>query len=260
MPVVQFGMAALFEVRHIAGAGESAPVSAVARLKRQSRIAAAAEVYGRGRVGLGDRVEQPRSASPVKREPTAICSAGLRRIGIDEISHRKGQRHLTLVVDHETSRLLWAAACPDRKTMERLLEVIERDGTIHVTVRDDGQAFDPATKTTGFGLLGTRERADLLNGTLTVDSAPGQGATVKATFPGTARPPETDLLDRRAAQDPLRTCDACCATSLRAERQSALRPSGTYGARRSGERTRGRCRRPRASRCRWSARVLGLGS
>ena len=53
---------------------------------------------------------------------------------------------------------------------------------------------------------------------------------------------------------------ACCATSLRAERQSALRPSGTYGARQSGERTRGRCRRPRASRCRWSARVLGLGS
>jgi transposase len=35
---------------------------------------------------------------------------GLRRIGIDEISHRKGQRYLTVVVDHDSGRLVWAAA------------------------------------------------------------------------------------------------------------------------------------------------------
>jgi transposase len=34
---------------------------------------------------------------------------GLRRIGIDEISHRKGQRYLTVVVDHHTGQLVWAA-------------------------------------------------------------------------------------------------------------------------------------------------------
>lgn len=34
---------------------------------------------------------------------------GLRRIGIDEFSHRKGHRYLTVVVDHDTGRLLWAA-------------------------------------------------------------------------------------------------------------------------------------------------------
>jgi transposase len=42
---------------------------------------------------------------------------GLRRIGIDEISHRKGQRYLTVVVDHHTGRLVWAAAGRDRKTV-----------------------------------------------------------------------------------------------------------------------------------------------
>src|SRR4051794_36651196 len=31
--------------------------------------------------------------------------ANLKRIGIDEISHRKGQRYLTVVVDHDTGRL-----------------------------------------------------------------------------------------------------------------------------------------------------------
>jgi transposase len=42
---------------------------------------------------------------------------GVRRIGIDEISHRKGQRYLTIVVDHHTGRLVWAAAGRDRKTV-----------------------------------------------------------------------------------------------------------------------------------------------
>ncbi|MGH2884920.1 MAG: ISL3 family transposase [Solirubrobacteraceae bacterium] len=48
--------------------------------------------------------------------------AGLRRIGVDEISHRKGQRYLTVVVDHDTDRLVWAAPGQDRKTMERFLD------------------------------------------------------------------------------------------------------------------------------------------
>jgi transposase len=43
--------------------------------------------------------------------------AGLRRIGIDEISHRKGQRYLTVVVDHHTGRLVWAAAGRSRQTV-----------------------------------------------------------------------------------------------------------------------------------------------
>ena len=42
---------------------------------------------------------------------------GLRRIGIDEISHRKGQRYLTVVVDHHTGRLVWAAPGRDRQTV-----------------------------------------------------------------------------------------------------------------------------------------------
>ena len=47
--------------------------------------------------------------------------AGLRRIGVDEISHRKGHRYLTVVVDHDTGRLVWAAPGQDRKTIERFL-------------------------------------------------------------------------------------------------------------------------------------------
>lgn len=61
-----------------------------------------------------------RVAGEAKREVDLL--AGLRRIGIDEISHRKGQRYLTVVVDHDTGRLVWAAAGRDRKTVERFLD------------------------------------------------------------------------------------------------------------------------------------------
>ncbi len=63
-----------------------------------------------------------RVAAEAQREVDLL--AGLRRIGIDEISHRVGQRYLTVVVDHDTGRLVWAAAGRDRKTVEAFLDAL----------------------------------------------------------------------------------------------------------------------------------------
>lgn len=43
--------------------------------------------------------------------------AGLRRIGIDEISYKRGHRYLTVVVDHDRGRLIWAAVGHDEATL-----------------------------------------------------------------------------------------------------------------------------------------------
>ncbi|MCI0581827.1 MAG: ISL3 family transposase [Chloroflexi bacterium] len=48
--------------------------------------------------------------------------AGLIRIGIDEISYRKGQRYITVVVDHDTGRLVWAAEGRTERTLERFFD------------------------------------------------------------------------------------------------------------------------------------------
>jgi transposase len=53
--------------------------------------------------------------------------AGLKRIGIDDFSYRKGQRYLTVVVDHDTGRLLWAAPGRDRKTVEQFLDLLGQE-------------------------------------------------------------------------------------------------------------------------------------
>jgi transposase len=53
--------------------------------------------------------------------------AGLKRIGVDEISIRTGQRYLTVVVCHDSGRLVWAAPGRDRKTVEKFLDLLGKE-------------------------------------------------------------------------------------------------------------------------------------
>jgi signal transduction histidine kinase len=55
-----------------------------------------------------------------------------------------------------------------------------------LVVTDDGRGFAPDAPHSGFGLLGLRERAALLGGTVTVDSSPGAGTRVTVTVPRAA--------------------------------------------------------------------------
>jgi len=50
--------------------------------------------------------------------------ANLSRIGVDEISYKKGHRYLTVVVDHDTGRLVWAAPGRDRATLRRFFDAL----------------------------------------------------------------------------------------------------------------------------------------
>ena len=63
------------------------------------------------------------------------------------------------------------------------LDVRATDDRITVVVRDDGVGFDPAEETEGFGLLGMRERIKLARGRMELDSAPGEGTTIRAELP-----------------------------------------------------------------------------
>lgn len=47
---------------------------------------------------------------------------GLVRIGIDEIAYKRSHRYLTVVVDHDSGRLVWAAAGRDMATLQRFFD------------------------------------------------------------------------------------------------------------------------------------------
>jgi two-component system, NarL family, sensor histidine kinase DevS len=85
-----------------------------------------------------------------------------------------------------------------------VIELVETEATVELTVGDDGDGFDPAASTTGFGLLGMRERVELLAGAIQIESSPGNGTTLTATLPVQHRPGESA-----------------------AETHHALRPTGT---------------------------------
>ncbi|TFB71793.1 hypothetical protein E3O06_11695 [Cryobacterium glaciale] len=65
--------------------------------------------------------------------------ADLTRIGIDEISYKRGHKYLTCVVDHDSGRLIWAAPSQDKATLETFLDALgpERSAQItHVSADD----------------------------------------------------------------------------------------------------------------------------
>ncbi|MGH8964803.1 MAG: ISL3 family transposase, partial [Actinomycetes bacterium] len=65
--------------------------------------------------------------------------AGLRRIGIDEISYKRGHRYLTVVVDHDSGRLVWAAPGRDKVTLEGFFEALGEERCAQIThVSADG--------------------------------------------------------------------------------------------------------------------------
>ncbi|MFF3374062.1 sensor histidine kinase [Streptomyces sp. NPDC002680] len=52
-----------------------------------------------------------------------------------------------------------------------------------LVVTDDGRGFAPATAATGFGLVGMRERVQLVAGQVEIDSGPGAGTRLTVTVP-----------------------------------------------------------------------------
>jgi signal transduction histidine kinase len=69
-----------------------------------------------------------------------------------------------------------------------LVQVGAEDGAISVDVEDDGQGFDPeaVARREGrrpWGLMGIRERVEILGGTIRIESAPGSGTHVEIRIP-----------------------------------------------------------------------------
>jgi transposase len=63
---------------------------------------------------------------------------GLQRIGIDEISYLKGHNYLTVVVDHDSGRLVWVKAGRSKKTVEAFFDALgpERCAAIRLVSAD----------------------------------------------------------------------------------------------------------------------------
>ena len=72
-----------------------------------------------------------------------------------------------------------------------VVRITESSAMTTFIVEDDGHGFDPGDSLfnrDGFGLFTMRERMGLINGSLTIDSAPGRGTRIIAIVPERSYP------------------------------------------------------------------------
>jgi len=93
------------------------------------------------------RVTCPRSPSPTDVLNDSRFE-GLVRLGVDEVSYRKGHRYLTVVADHDREgRVVWAQAGKSAATLMAFFDELgpERVGKLEAISLDMGVAFENAT-------------------------------------------------------------------------------------------------------------------
>ncbi len=89
---------------------------------------------------------------------------------LETVVYRLAQEALNNVVKHA------GATCAR-------LRVRREGGRLDLLVADDGRGFDPTARHSGFGLVGMRERVDLVGGDLRIESSGGAGTRVVASMP-----------------------------------------------------------------------------
>lgn len=99
-----------------------------------------------------------RMSGEVRSEDTALCVLRILQEALTNVAKHAGA--------HEVGVTLAAAG-----------------GEVRLEVVDDGAGFDPAARSDGAGLPGVRERCAFLGGTVSIESAPGRGTTLRVRLP-----------------------------------------------------------------------------
>jgi two-component system sensor histidine kinase UhpB len=128
---------------------------ALEELGLHSALAALASAFERqARIPLLRRLEQPVTVTPEQ----------------ELVLYRVAQEGLTNVARHA-------------RATQAELELRETPDAIVLTVRDDGRGLPEDAELSSSGIRGMRERAMLVEATLTIDSAPGRGTVVELAIP-----------------------------------------------------------------------------
>jgi two-component system, NarL family, sensor kinase len=117
----------------------------------------------------------------------ASAGAGAPSIAVRIEGAASGEGGLTAAVEVGLYRIAQQAVTNLARHAEArhaLVRLIHEPDRLRLRIEDDGDGFDPSAVPPGrFGLVGMSERARLLGGTLTVESAPGAGTAIDVTVP-----------------------------------------------------------------------------
>jgi len=151
---------------------------------------ASRQAYGEVRQGIVDLRTLPDPDRPIQDVLRDYVDHWKDQSGIDATITVSEDVKVRPVVELQLVRIIQEALANVRKHAQAKsvrVEVTRVDGALHATIADDGAGFDPAVKGRTdfprFGLSTMRERADSVGGSLTIDTAPGKGTTVRFVLP-----------------------------------------------------------------------------
>jgi signal transduction histidine kinase len=121
------------------------------------------------RTGLRDAL---RGVSRSAALPTTVCADGIGRYPAT----------IETTVYFSCSEALQNAA-KHAGPATRVTISVWQDRDLHFEVRDNGAGFEPRSSPPGTGLSNLRQRLAAVGGTMTIQSAPGQGTTLGGTIP-----------------------------------------------------------------------------
>lgn len=169
------------------------------RIKASPASDAAAEIdalhadVGRAIDELRETLRQMRTSVTAEHSLAEIAGDLARRwarhsgVQVDVVAAADGDR-LPVAVENEVLRIMQEALHNIGKHANASRVVIDWQVTptmARLRVADDGDGFDEArgVRETAFGLVGMRERAEVIDAELVVTSSPGAGTTVEVTVP-----------------------------------------------------------------------------
>lgn len=93
---------------------------------------------------------------------------------IDDLFNESEEISLYRIVQESLNNIVKHSNASDAS-----VSITRRTNVVTIEIEDNGSGFDPANVTTGLGLIGLKERAQLLGGELLIDSKIGEGARIR---------------------------------------------------------------------------------
>jgi signal transduction histidine kinase len=139
------------------------------------------------RAALEDLAERVSTGAEVEMAADLAFASERLDPELESVVYRLVQEALTNVAKHAAASTV-------------TLQVTQREGSVEVLVSDDGAGFDPDAERDGFGLIGMRERVELVGGDLQIESRPGAGTRVTASVPAAGEAGPGSGLDQAAGE------------------------------------------------------------
>ncbi|MFB7717050.1 sensor histidine kinase [Nocardia sp. NPDC056100] len=144
--------------------------------------------------------------------PTLLASGGL-RAALAGVTHRSAVPVLLNIADlgryrSEIETALYFCCLEALQNTAKhggngvtaTISAHQEDGTLTITVSDNGCGFEPSEKPAGVGLTNMQDRLAVIGGALIVASTPGQGTRVTATVPAQPIPGHPRIDDEEVSR------------------------------------------------------------